>query len=311
MRPRGKWIDAIDPDGRVGDAARQSLEARLSPVIYHLPLAAYHAEQDTEHVHRLRVSTRRAMAALKLYRDWLPRKRKKWVEKRLKMIRRAAGEARDLDVLAERLSREYGHRVAPITANLAERRASVQPAIVRLAERMRRNDRFVRKTAKLLDGIRPPDGRSNGTTELSFRDWAGERLAKVAAKFFAAQPPTDADMAALHRFRIQAKALRYAVELLTAAFDAKLRSTHYPVIEELQERLGKINDHVTARDQLRAWSAEAEDATLRELLCEAAAHEVADLAEELAAFKQWWTPERADALCQGLEGLRKTDASGS
>ena len=46
------------PDASVDDAARLSLEARLTAVAHHLPLAAYHAEQDVEHVHRLRVSTR-------------------------------------------------------------------------------------------------------------------------------------------------------------------------------------------------------------------------------------------------------------
>src|SRR5688572_19999557 len=155
--PSGKWIDAIDADGSVCDAARRSLEARLMPVFHNLPLAAYHAQQDSEHVHRLRVSTRRAMAALKLYRDYLPRKRVRWVKKELKQIRRTAGEARDLDVLAERLTRDYGERAAPIVSKIARLRAGIQPEIVHLAERMRRDDRFVRKTAKLLDGIRCPN----------------------------------------------------------------------------------------------------------------------------------------------------------
>ena len=101
MGPSGKWIDGIRADASVVDAARVSLAARLTAVAHWLPLAAYHSSQDSEHVHRLRVSTRRAVAALKLYRDWLPSGHFRWVKGRLKMIRRAAGEARDLDVLAD------------------------------------------------------------------------------------------------------------------------------------------------------------------------------------------------------------------
>ena len=92
MLPSGKWIDGIDPDGSVEDAARRSLKARLTAVAQALPLAAHLADHDVEHVHRLRVATRRAIAALKLYRDWLPDKPARWLKKRLKKIRRAAGE---------------------------------------------------------------------------------------------------------------------------------------------------------------------------------------------------------------------------
>ena len=58
-------------------------------------LATLLADSDIENVHRLRVSTRRAVAAIKLYRDWLPRKELRWMRKRLKKIRRAAGVARE------------------------------------------------------------------------------------------------------------------------------------------------------------------------------------------------------------------------
>ena len=62
MSLSGKWIDGIRPDGSVGEAARVSLATRLAAVAYWLPLAAEYADQDVEHVHRLRVSTRRAIA---------------------------------------------------------------------------------------------------------------------------------------------------------------------------------------------------------------------------------------------------------
>src|SRR5215207_4659614 len=122
MAPSGKWIEGIGPETTVVDAARRSLEPRLAAVAHTLPLATHLAEHDIEHVHRLRVATRRAAAALKLYRDWLPTKTTRWIKKRLRQIRRAASDARDLDVLIQRLQRESGQRAEPIVRFLAEKR---------------------------------------------------------------------------------------------------------------------------------------------------------------------------------------------
>ena len=300
MGPIGKWIDAIDPDASVCDAARRSLEARLMAVVHFLPLAAYHADQDSEHVHRLRVSTRRAGAALKLYDNWLPRERARWVKKKLKRIRRAAGEARDLDVLAGRLQQEHGERAGEVIAIVLAERAEVQPAIVRIAAQLRAGDRFVRKTAKLIESVRAPSGDNTSEATPKFRDWAAEELASVAEQFFAAMPEDVADMAALHQFRIQGKRLRYVMELVASAFGAQLRKVQYPLIEKLQERLGDINDRVTARDRLRTWAGEDSYREQKPILCELAEHEMVQLADELRDFHDWWTPSVVERLSDEL-----------
>ena len=307
MSASGKWIEGIGSESSVEEAARRSLEARLPAVNHWLPLAAYLAEQDVEHVHRLRVSTRRAVAALRLYRDWLPRKRGRWLKKRLKKIRRAAGDARDLDVLAQRLARDYGERAAPVLAMIAERRAAVQTALMKIAERCRRRDRFLRKTARLLAGIRPPDEHS--AQPVRFGGWAAERLAEAAAEFFSALPDEGADTAALHQFRIRAKALRYTIELVAPAFGAELRNEYYPVVEELQVRLGKIQDHVTAAARLREWATDVEDRALPDALRELAVEESAHLDDELREFRAWWTGERAEELRRGLVPEAGSDAA--
>jgi CHAD domain-containing protein len=300
MGPSSKWLTAIDPSATVEAAARVSLGARLTAVAHHLPLAAYHAEQDSEHVHRLRVSTRRAGAALKLYHDWLPPKRARWIEKRLKKIRRAAGEARDLDVLAQRLAHDHGELAAAVGSLVAQERDRVQADIARIAEKSRRDDRFVRKTARLIESIRPPDDIQAGADSPTFRDWAVQQLDDVAGRFFDAVPDAKSDMAALHQFRIRAKSLRYAMELLAGAFGPELRDVHYPVIEEVQERLGRINDHVAARDLFRKWAADEKFSAQKRLLCELAEDELALLADKLRDFREWWTPSMAEQLSHKL-----------
>jgi len=301
MLPSGKWIDGIDADGSVEDAARRSLQARLTAVSQALPLAAHLAEHDVEHVHRLRVATRRAIAGLKLYRDCLPRKPARWLKKRLKKIRRAAGDARDMDVLGERLGREYGDRSTPVVEIAAGRRVNAQSTIHEAAERCRVDDRLIRKTSKLLAGIKLRHDEDG--SRKCFRDWAAARLADSETKFFAALPGDLSDTAALHQLRIRAKQLRYMIELVAAAFGPELRGEYYPAVEELQERLGNVQDHVTAITHLGEWADDAKSAEQQTILRELAEEERENLINAVGEFHTWWTRERIEWLRSGLRGL--------
>src|SRR5262249_58635227 len=104
-----KWVQGVSPDDRTTDVAVRTLQARLAAIQHYLPLAAEKAEEDVEHVHQLRVWTRRASAALKLYAGLLPRRRTARMKKQLKRLRRAANDARDCDVLARRLAEDHAH----------------------------------------------------------------------------------------------------------------------------------------------------------------------------------------------------------
>jgi CHAD domain-containing protein len=291
MSSSAKWIEGLAPESSVEDAARRSLEPRLTAVVQQIPMAAHLADQDIEYVHRLRVATRRATAALKLYRDCMSKPRR-WISKRLRKIRQAAGDARDLDVLADRLVREYGDAVAPIIELIHADRAAVQPAILRVAERCREHDRFIRKTANLLQSIHAPKSHADGSHPAPFRDFAAQQLVKVAERFESAMPNESSDPPALHQFRIRAKDLRYAIELVAPAFDNKLRKQLYPIVEELQERLGRIQDHVAAIERCQKWNASAHGEPLRETLNELSDAESRGLTDSIQKFRSWWDEER-------------------
>ena len=97
------------------------------------------------------------------------------------------------------------------------------------------------------------------SSPFSFGDWAAEQLAEMADEFFRFVPANGADTKVLHQFRIQTKAVRYAIELLAPAFGPELRDETYPIVEELQERLGKIQDCVAGAANLRKWSRDTHD----------------------------------------------------
>ena len=77
--------------------------ARLGVVRDRLPDAVFHAEEDMEYVHQLRVGTRRAAAALRIFRRLLAQAPRRKTRKNLRTLRRSAGEARDWDVFLDML----------------------------------------------------------------------------------------------------------------------------------------------------------------------------------------------------------------
>jgi len=60
----GRWISDLKATTPVAAAARHVLTVRLGVVRDQLPFALHEADKDPEHVHRFRVGTRRARAAL-------------------------------------------------------------------------------------------------------------------------------------------------------------------------------------------------------------------------------------------------------
>ncbi|HEY1602661.1 MAG TPA: CHAD domain-containing protein [Pirellulales bacterium] len=296
----GKWLQGTLPGEPVSSATREALRARLRTVAYYLPLAAHKSDRDVEYVHQLRVATRRAVALLRIFRPLLADKDAERLDRQLKKIRRAAGEARDLDVLGRRIGdwveqRRTAAREA-LLARVEHYRDRAQAPVRKVRTKMRRK-RFADRIDKIVKRVH---WRAPGQ-EPSFAAAAAGCLRTVAEPFFTAAAGDTADLVALHRFRITAKHLRYSMEVFAAAFDADFRTSLYPIVEDVQTRLGEIHDHAAALERfqgwLLAWEKEPETEALREL----ADIEKAALATTRQNFIRWWTPERADDLRQRFD----------
>jgi CHAD domain-containing protein len=298
-----KWIEGEAADDRPRDVAARTLQNRLGAVLQLLPLAAEKAGEDSDYIHELRVWTRRATAALALYEELMPRRRFAWMKKQLKRVRRAAKDARDCDVLLERLRHKQSTRGAKrwLEAVRAEREEA-QKVVVAAHERLGRGHRFARRIDKLLQRVRSRGEETAGAESTRFGDWARERLRPLVEQFFGAIPSDPTDEAALHRLRVRGKELRYAMELLAGAFPDEFRTGLYPTIEAIQDRLGDINDLATAKarlqQKLEAVTGAAEAASWRRLL----ASEEAQLGQARQAFWDWCTPQRLAAGGRELLG---------
>lgn len=299
-----KWVQDVSPDDCTTDVAVRTLQARLDAIQHYLPLAAKRSEEDVEHVHELRVWTRRAAAALKFYAGLLPKRRTAWMKKQLKRLRRAANDARDCDVLGRRLAEDHAHPEARSWLHkVRAQRAEAQKPIVAIYECLSRDDRFDRRVTKLLGRVRPRGMHRPQPEDQHFGTWAHARLRPLVESFFAAIPADGTDMAELHAFRILGKELRYGMELVGGAFGPDFREKLYPLVETLQDRLGALNDLATAQTRLRKRIEEADGPAESEHLQKLLAEEQARLKGIHREFANWFTPSLQQELRGGFDSL--------
>ena len=294
------------PDGHlwqpVSWLAKRTVERRLERVVRLFPKAAKHPERDVEYVHGLRVAIRRATAALQMFSSCLPRSQYAEVRSQLRRIRRAAGPARDLDVLEERLSRLAiaGGTTAQLGAAIdlvRRRRKKAGKPLLKVYKRARERDFkcLVRSLSKQVAW------RGDGQ-EPALIDWAGAELSPSINRFLARSSSNLTGPKALHRMRIAEKRMRYSLEVLGGAVSSPVDQVA-SVLRELQERLGEISDHEAARVLLLRWRDRSRDDGLREVFSHLAAFEKWHGSYVHDDFLKWWTPSRRLDLCGQLEAI--------
>jgi len=289
----GKWIEISDVRQPVGEVAIEILQLRMQVVEQRLPQAAHEFQCDIEHVHQLRVGCRRAGAALEaldpLFGDKAKRLRK-WLRK----LRRAAGPARDADVLLERFRAEPDSQSTPayLVAQLERRRSEVQQALIDIAEKAA-SGRLRQSVTRCLTALQKPFRKMQRER---FDLFAQDALQSASREMFQLTILEQPTVAQLHQLRIAGKRLRYSIELFHSAFPVALRKKVYPQIEEIQARLGQLNDHATAQALFQHWMSEQPAGELAAQLAAQIVKEQQAIKESGSNFLQWWTPGRAEVL---------------
>jgi CHAD domain-containing protein len=256
----GKWIAGLTPETPVADAARAVLAARFEVVRRFLPLAAEKPFDDPEHVHQLRVGTRRAGAALRVFADCLPRKALRAMKLQLRAIRRAAGDARDWDVFLlslpgeKALSGAAGKPALDFLAGYAiGERSAAQVRLTQAAAES--GPGFEAASTELPALVHEPRGDD---PPANFGTLAAVRFGALLGAFDDAARANPTEPTELHRLRILGKRARYALEIFADCFPPAFKETVYPAIEQAQEILGEIQDATVGRDRLTALRARVE-----------------------------------------------------
>jgi CHAD domain-containing protein len=297
----GKWIPGLKADTPLVEAARHALFVRLQVVRDYLPRAITEADRDPENVHQLRVGTRRADAALRIFRVCLPNRTYRQARRKLRLIRQTAGAARDWDVFlidlnarAAKLPAAQKPGVDFLIGYALGQRTAAQTEL----EAVGRSEEppFEDFRTAVVAAVRPPEDE----TLRSLLDLARAMLIGRRAILEHLASGDLSDYANLHQVRIAGKRLRYAMEVFADCFATSFRDVLYPKIEEMQEILGLANDsHVAAgrlialRDRLRHdWPREWE--RLKKGIEALRRFHQRRLPQERAHFLAWWDAWRQD-----------------
>lgn len=223
---------------------------------------------DQEGVHQLRVGARRLRSALTTYAPILEPGAVDEVRAELRWFGGVLGEARDAQVLRQRLTRL-----------VEEQPAGLVPveAVAWITDALQEQDRAGRsRAAEVLDGERylrlhrlletfvetPPfiDAAGRDAREIVPELVQAEldRLRKRDRAHDRASSRGDRDLA-LHQVRKSAKRLRYAAESAQPVFGRRA-TTLAARAEALQELLGDHQDSVVSRATLREMAARAHEA---------------------------------------------------
>lgn len=292
----------------VGAVAARTLRLRLDAVWSELQAAcgtSARAAAECEHVHQLRVATRRTLAALDAFEDVLPAKRRAWFQRRLVRLRRAAGEARDLDVLTARLSQPD----AP--AALARRR------LVAMLSRQRNESREpIREIReKLLESDWP--GRVDGLLEtldrrrhqVAFGTYARRCFKPMITDFFQTADRRVRTASEMHALRIKGKKLRYALEIFSAVLPSRSGDKCRRSLERMQRTLGDFTDHAAAADRFARWARGADAGASRDFLAALRREESVQANLARREFARWWNHDRRRSLRRRLESTIKRSSA--
>jgi triphosphatase len=236
---------------------------------------------DPEAIHDVRVAVRRFLACLRTFAPFFKKRQGNKLRKPLRRLLKRCGEVRNRDIAIGLL------RGTPAAAVLERQRAEREKA--------------------LIDELRRARKHATGRLPLEVRDapaWEPGLLAQVRELFArgrtAAAPGST--HAALHRFRLLAKRFRYTLEIFQSLPDAP-RAGMKRVLARLgglQDRLGAINDCITARSLVRGNKA-------------AQARIGAQLPAREAGFRRYWkahfgppAEQRWRALAERIEDACKS-----
>lgn len=138
-------IPGLDCDEPLRVAAGKILWTRFDEMTSFTDAAL--AGQDIEAVHDMRVASRRLRAALELFRDVFPARRYRELRDRVKILARALGTVRDLDVMLERLQQDRRGRPASqqlvlreMIAELEQQRLAAREALAKTIAGLERED---------------------------------------------------------------------------------------------------------------------------------------------------------------------------
>ena len=323
-KPRGKRIKGLSRTIGAAEAARLALDVRMRDVERLLAEATDAGDQDAKAIHRLRVSTRRAAAALRSFKAWTPKRERKRAQSQLREIRGIAGEARMCDVQLEQFRQLLGRSAEAL-------RPAIGVVIGRIIESRRHAGAGVRALAKdrelgmaALDRSRRALAESIGSSKCAASDDPTLRSATLMDVASAQVPDLVGAMADggradltvvdhVHALRISGKRLRYAAEIFESCFDPEPHDALLERLTDFQDHLGEMNDLWEMGLRVERYAGDAPDDEIGEALARLKLDLSGRFDRAHRAFLEWWGTHGMDSILAGLDlpGRPAGDATGA
>lgn len=254
----------VRPDEAVEAAVRRYLSALLEVMVANLP--GIRADLDVEFLHDLRVAVRRSRAAVGQLKDVVPADlRQRWGSE-LRWLGAATGPCRDLDVYLEEIGglvREAGLAgpkvLEPFLELLRRQRDRAHRDLVSSLDHPRFSG-FVEGWGAVLG--EPFAAASDPPVVEVARRRIGRAHRRVLARGSEVGPGSAPE--AFHRLRIDAKKLRYLLELFAGVLDEDRAEAAVRELKRIQDVLGELQDVAVQRERLVASARALLDASAAE-----------------------------------------------
>lgn len=243
---KAKEIIGLDCDANAIEGIRLVLLTRFDEMCAFREAALDFA--DIEGVHDMRVASRRLRSTLRDFLPFLKKDSLKDFKDELKKIADALGNVRDEDVAIkslEDLEEEVGKSERDVRKgieNFIEERKAVREKARSVLEETITAETFLRLREELNKALEKAVSNENPEPN-NFRE-AGSAIINELLKDFMKLSEhlyTPFRVKKLHKLRIAAKRLRYAMELFTVCFDEKIKS-FAKEISEMQDSLGELHN---------------------------------------------------------------------
>ena len=219
--------------------------------------------QDTEHIHRMRVASRRFRAALPLFVSCIPEKKyRQWMQE-IQKITRALGDARDTDVqiafiikLLEK--RPSGFQIKepadsqPVPDNDAEtillthlqkKRSKLQTTVVSALEKLEKSNTIEEMRTFFQNHMKRAKKIRKKSLTSGIPSIAAGRISHRLDVFLSYERWVNVPDAVVehHAMRIAAKKLRYTMEVYAPLYRLGLKK-YLSRVKKVQEILGDLHD---------------------------------------------------------------------
>jgi inorganic triphosphatase YgiF len=203
---------------------------------------------DAEALHQARVSLRRLRSLFSISKSLFDDSRFDHLREEFKWLTSELGDARNIDVMIDRASSEA------LSNRLREARDEAYMAVKASLSSTRARSLMIdaAEWISIGDWRTQPDETLHEQSSTDFASSVFDKFWKKVAK--GGDNLIEADDESRHKVRIAAKKLRYAAEFFEPLYNGKAEAKRHrrfiEDLEDLQDRLGSLNDIATAPDML-------------------------------------------------------------